>query len=183
MKILLASDFHGQSKIFIYLAKILKQDAKAIIISGDLTAFGDQLFLKKVFDLVKKSGKDAFVITGNADTENIRRIVNASPYGIHLKKRRLEKWGIIGINEIDNLPVFDSRELRDSILVTHKPPLISTLKKPLQNSPKFHICGHLHNISGLREYPSTSVIHVPSLLNGRFGVFDPDLGEVVYRSV
>lgn len=175
MQYLLISDLHGQKKCLEHLQKIItKHNVKSLICCGDITTYGETEYLVDLFNIIQTNHINAFLIWGNNDDIKIQNKILQSPYNIHLKARESFGWRIYGISYTEGVPEIDSNMVKGSILVTHRPPLKQTMTKEYVNAPAFHLSGHIHHHSGLIRYPSTIHIKVPSLMLGRYAMFDPD---------
>jgi Icc-related predicted phosphoesterase len=184
MKILLVSDLHGQSKALQYLEKILGiYSVDGIIISGDITIYSQEKFFDDLSKIIDDKNVPAFMIWGNSDTDEIRARIAASPYNIQLLAKNLGGYKIVGFGETDEPIGIDSNLINGNILVTHRPPLKAMINQPRANAPRFHISGHIHSAARQIEYPSTTHIQVPSLMLGRFAIFNPDKATTKFYQI
>lgn len=173
MKFLLVSDLHGQRNTLGYLKKAIELESPdAVILSGDLTTYDETDFVETVFGIFSDSRIPCFMIWGNCDMQNVRAKILSSKYNIHLKSKNIRETKIFGIADTDDLPAINPKLLAGAILVTHRPPIKGALDRKYAGAPKFHICGHIHNIARQTDYPSTSLVQVPSLTLGRYGLLD-----------
>lgn len=181
MKILLISDLHSQKKTLVSLERIIERNKPdALICAGDIAQGNDIEFLEKLFGIIEKNKLPSFLIWGNSEGELAREFIINSPYNIHLQRKKLGNLDIVGIAGVDEVAAFDTKILKDAILVTHRPPLKGALNSKYPNSPKYHLSGHLHFAASLKVYPATIHIQVPTLQAGRFGIFEPDQGRVKF---
>lgn len=181
MKIVLISDLHGQNKTIGYVSKIISKHAPDYLIaSGDLTSRGDLVFLADLFSAFLKVGKEAYVIWGNSDSLEARNAISQSPYNLNLKSKKIRDFKLYGIGDHDDPIEIDSRKIAGSILVTHKPPLISIISQKFINAPLYHISGHVHYRHTFKKYSSTTLIQVPSLQTGEYAIFEPDLDKLKF---
>lgn len=184
MKLLLITDLHSQKTCIEYLKEILKKEKpQGIIISGDITVSDDTHFLQKVFALIEETGAEGFVIWGNADMPQVQKQILSSPYNVHLKQRHLDDLTLFGISYMEDYPAFDPSNIKDSILITHQPPLKQNLERPVNNAPQYHISGHLHKAAFVKKYSSTTHIQVPTLMDKRYATFDPTSSTVDFKSI
>jgi Icc-related predicted phosphoesterase len=184
MKVLLVSDLHSQSKCLRYLEKVLKKEhADAIIVSGDITNFGDSQFCDELLSKITKSGLPAYIVWGNADYALAQKKVIASPYNCHLIRRPLGKESVFGIGYGDEPQAINPGDVEGTILVTHQPPVRANLKGNLKNVPKYHISGHLHDAKWVKRVGQTILIQVPTLQNGEYGLFDLASGSAEFKNV
>jgi Icc-related predicted phosphoesterase len=181
VKILLISDLHSQKKTLAALERIIKRDKfDGLICAGDIAQGNDIEFLEKLFGIIEKNKLPIFLIWGNSEGELAREFIINSPYNIHLQRKKLGNLSIVGIAGVDEVAAFDTKILKDAILVTHRPPLKRTLNSKYPNSPKYHLSGHLHFAACSRVYPATIHIQIPTLQAGRFGIFDPEQGQTEF---
>lgn len=184
MKLALISDLHSQKECLKYLEEIIsKEKPNGVICSGDITVGDDLMFLEKVFGLIKENNLEGFFIWGNADKENVQKKILESDYNVHLKRRIIEGQSVFGLSFLDNYPEFDSTQIKDSIFVTHQPPIKKNLELGSVNTPKFHISGHLHKIATVKKYPSTTHIQVPTLMDGKYALLETNTGKVDFAAV
>jgi len=184
MKLVLISDLHSQRDCIGFFDTIIsRENPDGIICSGDVTVDDDLEFLEKVFDLLKKNNLAGYFIWGNADKANVQKKILASDYNIHLKSRNIGDHKIFGLSFLDDYPEFDSTQIKDSIFVTHQPPIKKNLKLPSVNAPKYHISGHLHKISTVVKYPSTTHIQVPTLMDGKYATLEVNTDKVRFKTV
>ncbi len=181
MKILLASDLHGQKRCLISLREIIeKHHPDSLICAGDITQYDEIAYLEEFLSIIKEHKIEGYLIWGNNDREEVRKMIANSPYSIHLKQRMLGKWKIFGISEIDDIPVIEPESINGAILVTHRPPQIEALKTVHRSAPRYHISGHIHHRAVKTVYPATTLIQIPSLMLSRYGLFEPDNADVKY---
>lgn len=184
MNLALVSDLHGQKTALRNLEKIVgKYEIDGVVISGDITQYDDTAYLEEIFHLFEKTQTNAYMIWGNSDGSLAQKIILNSKYNIHLDLKIAGDQKIIGLSETDQPVVIEPKKLRGNIFVTHKPPLEKLLSRPYANAPKFHICGHLHQVERVNKYPSITTIHVPSLQGGRFALFDTTKEKVKFLGV
>lgn len=173
MQILLVSDLHGQRSVLSDLEKAIKKEKpQAVICAGDFTSFDETDFVKKIFDLVSRLKVPFYAIWGNCDRSNVRKLIGSSPYCIHLKTAKVGGVRIFGISDTEEVALINPKDVARAILVTHRPPHLSILRKKFDNAPAYHICGHIHNIARQTDFPSTRLIQVPSLTLGRYALLD-----------
>jgi Icc-related predicted phosphoesterase len=184
MKILIASDLHGRAKTLEYLEAIIKKNRpEALIVPGDVTDRDDVGFLDRLFGLVSKHKLESFIVWGNSDGGEAQRAIDLSVNSSHLRLRKLGKFMVYGISEVDEAIVPDSKAIAGSILITHRPPSLSSLNRKLDNAPLFHINGHIHSRGYLKKYISTTHLQVPSLQLGKYVIFDPERVTAQFLSI
>ena len=183
MKIALISDLHGQKNTLGYIQEIISRDnPDAFIMSGDITTRDKAEFFDRIMQIFSDAKVDAFVICGNSDGPNARKAIADSLYNSNLVLRKLGEIKIYGVGETELPEKLDSDAIKDSILITHRPPLTSVLTKVLPNAPKFHISGHIHNKRVFKQFASTKLIQVPSLTSGSYAIFDPITEKVEFKA-
>ena len=184
MELVLVSDLHSNKKAILYLEEIAKRERPdGLIICGDITTYGEIEYLRSVFSIVKKFKMEGFVIWGNADSDAIRQMILASPYNSHLRLRIFAAEKIYGLSYSDEPILPTANDIKDSIFITHQPPVKSAISKKFSNAPKYHISGHLHDKKWTKRYPSTTHIQVPTLQSGEYAVFEPEDGSLKFKSI
>jgi len=184
MKTLLVSDLHSQKSCLVLLRKIIeKHHPESLICAGDITQYDEIAYLEEFFSIIKENAIQGYLIWGSNDRESVQKKIVDSPYSIHLKQRMLGKYKIFGISEIEDIPIIEPENISGSILVTHRPPHLDSLKTVRPNAPKYHISGHVHHKGVKTVYPATILIQIPSLTLGRYGLFDPDSADVKYYTL
>jgi len=183
-KIILISDLHGQEKALVYLQKIIeKENPQALICSGDITHFGDISYLNKFFKLLESNGLTGFLIWGNSDSQDVQQSIIKSPYNSHLKVRNFMGLKIYGVGLVEEPPKINPADVKDSILITHRPPVKKLIEKNYENAPAYHISGHLHYSKWVKKYPSTVHIQVPSLQTGEYATLLIPSHKVEFESI
>jgi Icc-related predicted phosphoesterase len=184
MKIALISDLHGQKNTLGFIRNIISHDVPdTFIVSGDITTRDETDFFEEIMQIFESAKLDAFVIWGNSDGSNARRVISMSPYNSNLVLRKFGNIKIYGVGETELPEKLDSNAIKDSILITHRPPLTSVLSKVLPNAPKFHVCGHIHSKRTFKQFASTKLIQVPSLTNRSYAIFDPIAEKVDFKTI
>ena len=184
MKLLLISDLHSQKACLNYLENAVKSDMPdGIICSGDIAQKEDYDFLSLFLHKLDKISLPAFIIWGNNEAVGQQKIIEDSKYNSHLVLREIGEWKIFGVGEVEDMPAFDTTQIKDAILITHRPPLKESLEKQLPNAPRYHIHGHLHFQKEIKKYPSTATISVPTFQTGEYGVLDLEKGKVSFKKI
>ncbi len=178
MKILVASDLHGElGRIRELVKKAKEENVDAILIAGDLTHLETKL--EGIVGELKKSGKRIILIPGNEETNpTIDFLVNLYRpmiYNVHKSYFILGNVGIIGVggatkvgpNFLSEEEIFESlrenfekiKDKKVKIVLVHEPPEIPELtlgfeanKKLVEFIKKYQpdilICGHMHETFG-----------------------------------
>ncbi|OQA53224.1 MAG: Calcineurin-like phosphoesterase superfamily domain protein [candidate division WS2 bacterium ADurb.Bin280] len=184
MKLALISDLHSQKACLRSVEKISNQQKiGGIICSGDNTVGDDAEFIRQIFSILKREGKRGFFIWGNSDQENVRKEILENDFNIHLEKKEFLSLKIFGLSYMEDYVAFDSSLVKGSIFVTHQPPIQQALLKKCQNAPLMHISGHLHKKAFVKEYPATTHIQVPTLIDGRYALLDEKTKEVEFEYI
>jgi len=182
-KLVLISDLHGQKFTLTYLQRIIDQEKPdGIIVSGDITTGADMSFFDLLEDIIEKNKIDCFLIWGNSDIPYANQYIDRSKYSVHLREKKFGDFKIIGVGETDD-PINISAKIKDKILVTHRPPQKGLLLKKFKNAPLVHINGHLHTQRTARQYPSTFHIIVPTLQNGEYAIFYPEIKKARFSRI
>jgi len=180
MKLVLISDLHGQSTTLYFLKTIIKKEKPdAIIISGDITTAGATDFFDELEKIISRSRVPALIVWGNSDLPDAIDRIKNSKFCIHLQKVRLGSFEFFGIGETDDA-LNVSNKIKNTILITHRPPDLGFLKEQFKNAPDVHISGHLHRKKTAAPYPSTFHISVPTLQGGEYAVFYPKTKKVEF---
>lgn len=181
--LLLVSDLHGQAFTLKYLEQIIdKEKPDGVIISGDITARGDTAFYDLLEKVIRRSKAEGFIVGGNSDVPYAIAHINNSRYSAHLRDRDFGKHVIFGLSETDD-PVDISSNIGGKILITHRPPLLNSLKGKFKNAPLVHISGHIHTRKTAHRYPSTLHISVPTLQSGEYAILDTNTMEVEFSRI
>lgn len=184
MKLVLVSDLHSNRKCIGFLQSIMSREKpEGVVISGDITVNDDKAYLGKIFEIISSNNIAGFLIWGNADMTAVQAEILTSPFNLHLKKRVLRDWNFFGLSYMEEYPQFDTSQIKDSIFVTHRPPIKQNLEIASANSPRYHISGHLHKAASVKKSPSTKHIQVPTLIDGRYANFDPVNGSVNFLKI
>jgi len=182
MKLVLISDLHGQSICLRYLEKIIKENKPdGVIISGDISS-GDSTFIDDLFKIFRANLLEAFIICGNADVDDCRKMIDESDYSINQKCKAFGKTKICGLCDHEEF-LSSPSEITEGIFISHRPPIKPLVDKKLENSPKLHISGHLHNKAFKKQYPSTKHIQIPTLQSGKYALLDSCSGDVKFLTI
>lgn len=184
MKLALISDLHNQNSCLGALDLIIRKDRiDGVICSGDITTGDDTGYLQSIFEKISKANIEGFFIWGNSDQESVKRQITESEFNVHLQKRVYKGYKFFGLGYLEDYPVFDTAQIKDAIFITHRPPVGANLKAKIPNAPTYHISGHLHKPAFVKKYPSTVHIQVPTLTDGRYGLFEVESGSIFFRSI
>ncbi len=189
LKILAASDIHGNSKLVKKLAeKAEKENVDLVVLCGDITGFVETKNIIKPF---KEKNKRILIVPGNWDSFATADFL-ASIYGvknIHGYSVQYENIGFFGAGgaegpgpgRISEKEIFETlkkahagiKNIEKKIMVTHMHPSPSlselsgikgseAITKAIKEfKPDFLLHGHIHETSGIEEkIGSTKVINV-----------------------
>jgi len=188
LKILAASDLHGESKQIMKLAKIAeKEKVDLVVLCGDIVGFRETTNIIKPF---KDRNKRVLLVPGNHDTFATADFL-ASLYGIknlHGYSAEYEDVGFFGAGGANIGPGFISEEdlfkalkkahngikgIEKKIMITHMHPRGSisefsgfqgskAIAKAIKEfRPKILLHGHIHEAEGIEEIiDKTKVINV-----------------------
>ncbi|MGB9703779.1 MAG: metallophosphoesterase family protein [Candidatus Micrarchaeia archaeon] len=142
---------------------------------------------------LKKDNK-IFAIPGNSDGIFVERSLNE--LGINIDKKRVEiegsEFNVVGIGGSLKTPFFTPNERSEeefnsifdlvdekTIILSHSPPfgIFDTVRnehigsKSLRNiieekSPSMFLCGHVHEVYGVKEIKNTKIIKLPPATKG-----------------
>jgi len=134
---LLLTDIHGRTHV---LEKILASAGSfdIILVSGDLTDFGDSKKALEVVEALKKPGKPVFAIPGNCDPKEVLEVMEKEGVSIHGKHTSFGGFVFAGFGGSNSTPFdtpFEMPEgalgvglgsacggIKHQILLTHAPP-------------------------------------------------------------
>jgi hypothetical protein len=188
LRILAASDLHGESKIAINLAKKAeRENVDLVVLCGDIVGFAETTNIIKPF---KDRNKKVLIIPGNHETFATADFL-ATIYGIKNLHGYSVKYGNVGffgaggadigpgvISEKDLLETLKKahsgiKGIEKKIMITHMHPSPSmsefsgfpgskSITKAIKEfKPDILIHGHIHEASGIEEMiGSTRVINV-----------------------
>lgn len=88
MKIIAISDLHGNTQIIDFITDKL-QESDLVILSGDITHFGNKDLAKKVMDKISGFNENILAIPGNCDNEDV--IDYLEEQGINLHDKLVDK--------------------------------------------------------------------------------------------
>ncbi|MEO2241169.1 MAG: metallophosphoesterase [Euryarchaeota archaeon] len=137
------ADFHGDvEKAEKVAEKAADEDADVIFVAGDVSDFNldDPAHVaEEIVDVLEEHGQEIMAVPGNCDTHEVVRVLDTRGVSVHLKRKRLEDYDVVGMGGSNPTP-FDTplefeervlesrlRELMDRasepiILLTHAPP-------------------------------------------------------------
>jgi uncharacterized protein len=144
MRILTLSDIHGHINHIPAIATDIAQ-ADVVIISGDLTNFGDAKDGLKVLDAVRQHNPNVLAVTGNCDPPPVREALEQAGVSIEGTHRVIDGLAFAGQGGSLPCPIPTAHELSDEdlclmleeacngldpgvplVLVAHQPPLNTT---------------------------------------------------------
>lgn len=135
------TDIHGKADNIDKIVNILAK-ADAVIISGDITHFGNENEAAKVLEKVKKYNSNIFAVLGNCDYPGVDQYLTESGYNLTGRSKSFNDYTLIGLG--GSLPCpgrtpneFTEKELeavlsstvseinvrKNLVLVSHQPPI------------------------------------------------------------
>ncbi len=202
MKILALSDIHSRVKNLKILLKTAEnREFEVILIAGDLTNFGEKGKAKEIIEILKKTKKKIFGITGNLDTKKELELLEEKEISLHGKKEVFEEFVFVGFGGATNCigeTVFSEEEIYEKLkemvkgekkvfLLTHSPPKDSSLDKSNSGKhigsgsvrkiieefkPEFSVAGHCHEGFGEEQIGKTFCINVGTVKEKRVALID-----------
>ena len=181
MKIIAAADIHGaQFRLNLLLDKIKKFNPDLVALCGDITQFGPGSQAKSLLDQIKK---ETFAVTGNIDTEDVKKgITDSIATFLEFKKIERENHSFIGVNGSREEDFKKIEDLIDekTIILSHVPPYkiqdeiykgknggSKILKQLIEDKkPLMVLCGHIHEDPGFKKYKDTWVVNCSMGQNG-----------------
>lgn len=195
MKFFLFSDLHANSKalnnIFDYIEK---NKPDAVLFAGDFVNMGEPVwYAKKFIEGFKKINIPFFWVPGNNDFGRSYHKVQAT---IKSVEGRMAKFGEERIAGVGGSPASwagqyegetnkNKINIAGTIFISHVPPpgVFNWLKndthspigsKKFSDSPKVHICGHIHHKEGIAYLGETKIIKLASAEHGHAAIMDTD---------
>jgi len=181
LKIVSASDIHGDSRAGPFLNRIIEQlSPDLLVISGDITTFGPAAFADKVL-----SGLEirCAAVPGNCDPDEVLQAIERHCINLHAKRITIDGIDFVGLGGSPKSPFSTPRELDDDeiesilasimveecVLVTHTPPLgindlvpsgirlgSSVVARFVKHfRPLLVLSGHVHEARGIVEQEGT----------------------------
>ena len=180
MKILAASDIHGDLKLVRTLAeKAEKENVDMVLLCGDLTF--SESSIDGIIGPFKEKNLKVGIIPGNHESKPTidflterYKLVNLHGYSYYLEKTGMFGCGSanIGLFKLSEEEIFDSLKnshekisgSRKKIMVTHIHPSESIMERFIPGSgsfavkkaieefqPDLALCGHIHEAAGIEE--------------------------------
>jgi uncharacterized protein len=97
IRILSISDIHGSVELVQKAEKILKQ-VDIVLISGDITHFGNAKDAAKVIDEIKKYNKNIYAVTGNCDYPEVNEYLTKEKINLTGKVTDISGIKLLGFN-------------------------------------------------------------------------------------
>ncbi|HOX41551.1 MAG TPA: metallophosphoesterase family protein [bacterium] len=184
----LFSDLHAQRSLLPSLKKEIKKSSPSLLIfAGDFLNAGQPFsFAEEFHNFIVDMDTPFCWVTGNNDI--------GEAAGWFLKKHpTLEEEGcgfgefdVVGVNYAGS--IIPKNDITGNILVSHVPPpgyrTYSTKLSPHDTfsrtpgsfslAPVIHICGHLHNQTGVAMLGKTKIIKMGSVASGNYALLDSD---------
>lgn len=189
MKLFLFSDIHASFSQLKKLSRFLlkkSSDFDALIFCGDFVNMGQPVNFADEFAAAIDRIKLPFLwVSGNNDFGlSFDRLNNRYPVLDH-QEVELAGHRFVGVGGRPDEELEGPRAdtLDNAILLSHYPPVkTSSQPKALTHCPRVHICGHIHQVEGLKYVGSTKVVKLGAFVDGHCGIIDlPTLKARFYR--
>lgn len=208
VKILALADIHGDLEKLYKLIDNLEEKPDLVVVAGDLTPFGNSDLVPKIRSALKKATPYAFMIPGNEDPEDVRRLMAKENLDMHGKYRKIKDTTLVGFegarwveSEGHDFPVYDPihkvmKKIKGKkILVSHVPPFDTKTDKlftghhvgsPFLRSlieeyqPDLVVCGHIHESRGVDKIGRTKVLNTGALADGYAAWVDTDKMDISF---
>jgi Icc-related predicted phosphoesterase len=135
------TDIHGKADNIDKIANVLAK-ADAVIISGDITHFGNKNEAAVILENVKKYNTNIFAVSGNCDYPGVEKYLTESGYNINGTSKSFNGFTLIGLggslpcpgrtpnefseNELEAVLLSSISQIsagKNLILVSHQPPV------------------------------------------------------------
>ncbi|MEM0078858.1 MAG: metallophosphoesterase [Nitrososphaerota archaeon] len=208
MKILHVSDIHGRIDVVEKIVeKASLEDFDLIVVTGDLTHFGEVEDAEMILDRLVESGRQVFFVPGNCDPRALLKWSPSNPKIKNLHLSLVEFGGSIfmgvggAVGRYGTLTEFTEEEMREMlskikppenfIMVSHSPPYgldldytgvkhigSKIIKEFVElHKPRLLMCGHAHEGRGITKLGTTLIVNSGPARDGYCAVID--FGEEV----
>ena len=203
MQVFLFSDLHGNYKQLANLESLLVGNNQfgGIIFAGDVVNMGEPVsYVEQFIKILDKINLPFFWVPGNNDFGRGYHKLNAKYKSL---EGRIVKFGEYKVTGVGGSPeswsgqymgeqTVKEEDISGSIFVSHVPPPgvhnyrytneeSPAIHKKLSNSPKVHICGHVHYREGFAYLGPTKIIKLASAELGRYAIMDLDTFKVDFK--
>ncbi|MCC7552671.1 metallophosphoesterase family protein [Candidatus Micrarchaeota archaeon] len=199
MKILALADLHSEERLLEIINMHLKNNIyDMIILSGDITNFGPESYVKDLLNTLKN--QKVFAVLGNCDPIEIKTLLKNK--NVEGKCKKFDKYNILGIGgavrynttftkqpgaktedefekEISKLDINEN-----TIFISHSPPFqildntnegfnvgSKALKKMIETKqPLLFICGHVHEECNFKKIRNTTIVNLPPAKELKAGI-------------
>ena len=173
LKILLLSDLHQQVYVLKNLRGYLKKHKfGGVIIAGDLTNRNKESldYAKKFVKIIEENPMEVFFIPGNNESEDVVNYFEKKKYSVNLRSKSFKGFKIAGIGGFGEEYYPGNFNIKDTILITHFPPILSN--KNLKNAPLVHIFGHSHFSEYKKKRNKTLLVQLKAAIYNRAGILE-----------
>ena len=205
------ADIHGDLEKLYRLIDGLKEKPDAVVVAGDLTPFGPENLVPKIKSALDGVSKYVFIIPGNEDPKEVRKVMKDLKIDMHGKKLEFPKATFMGFEGAQWIE--DDGEIlthyepihkilkdakRKTVLVTHVPPFDTNadtlwtghhVGSPFlrgivdEYHPDFLICGHIHEARGVEKLGKTLVINTGALADGYAAWLDTETAKIEFLKI
>lgn len=211
MKILALADIHGDIEKLYKLIEGLDEKPDIVIVAGDLTPFGTAKLVPKIKSALKKASKYLFMVPGNEDPGDVRKLMVKEDLDMHGKYKKLKDTTFVGFegarwieSEGEAFHVYDpihkvmGKLKGKRILVSHVPPFDTTADKlwtghhvgsPFLRSlieeyqPDLVVCGHIHESRGVDKIGKTKILNTGALADGFAAWINTDSMDISFLKI
>ena len=191
---ILFSDLHSSTKRLYQLTKLVQKDheIKLLIFAGDLVDMGEPVwFVSDFVEVIKTLGLPLVWVPGNNDFGRAYHKLQANFKSIEGKVFEAEGQKFTGVGgspaswagQYGGEAMVDKKAIAGTVFISHYPPpgvhnlmerevASPTSLRKFADSPKVHICGHLHYRSGLAYLGQTKIVQLASLETGHYALMD-----------
>ena len=196
MKIIALGDIHGSAARVQKIVELIhNKNVELVLITGDLTEFGDVKEAKEVLKPLEDF--KVLAVPGNMDSEAVLHLLEEKGTSLHSKKEKIGKYTFGGFGGgLENNPgnfLSSEKEIKEKlsellkgeknvVLLTHLPPSDTKLDKssrgiPIgskavkeileETQPFLHLCGHAHSSFGEEKIGKTISINIGAVKENR----------------
>ncbi len=202
MIILALSDIHSNTRHIPAIADDISA-ADAVIISGDITNFGNNKNTSRVLDALRKLNDNVLAVPGNCDTSAVTDYLLQHDMMLHCKCARIGDVSFVGACKWLAYPQNPDGEFDSTlnylqtilptdgptVLVTHQPAINTKVDSALpghhggnrltrdfieDNQPTLALSGHIHEASGTDTIGDTTLVNPGPFTNGCYAIIELD---------
>ena len=202
MIIVALSDIHSNTRHIPAIADEISA-ADAVVISGDITNFGNRKVTGRVLDALGKLNDNILAVPGNCDTKAVTEYLLGHDMMLHCKCARIGDVSFVGACKWLECPQDPDGDFAStlnyvqtllpsegpSILVTHQPAFGTKVDSALpghhggsslirdfieNNQPTLALSGHIHEARGSDTIGDTTLVNPGPFTNGCYAVIELD---------